>query len=72
MAGRKPAILPGEDVCGCVEIGRVPTEFETFARICECMYTQNSVGDSVCNKCHGDIYACDCPLAHSRRCEEKA
>jgi hypothetical protein len=32
------------------------------------MFKQNKHGDSVCNKCHGDIYSCECPLLHSRKC----
>lgn len=36
--------------------------------ICECMATQNASGDSVCRRCRGDIYACECPLEHSIRC----
>lgn len=37
-------------------------------KYCECMYTQNESGDSVCYRCHGDIYSCECPLIHSRMC----
>ncbi len=36
--------------------------------ICECMYIQNEVVDSVCKNCRGDIYGCDCLPIHSRKC----
>ncbi len=35
---------------------------------CECMFKQNERGDSVCNRCRGDIYSCECPLLHTRKC----
>jgi hypothetical protein len=39
--------------------------------VCECMYTQNSIGQAVCKQCFGDIYACECPLIHSVKCDNK-
>lgn len=39
--------------------------------ICDCMYEENELGQSVCRLCHGDVYACDCPLVHTRRCDEE-
>lgn len=68
---KTPMVYPGEEICGCVEIGRVPDDHELFAEICACMYTQDpETGDSVCRRCKGDIYACDCALAHSPKCKE--
>ncbi len=43
-------------------------KWSNLAKFCECMFKQNKYGDSVCNKCHGDIYSCECPLLHTRKC----
>ncbi len=41
--------------------------------ICPCMYTQNDhTGDCVCNRCHGDIYGCECPMIHTDICSERS
>ncbi len=39
--------------------------------VCECMCFQNENGDSVCIRCRGDIYSCECPLRHNPNCEKK-
>lgn len=38
--------------------------------ICECMFIEQSDGSSMCKRCRGDIYACECPMTHSIRCPE--
>lgn len=37
--------------------------------LCQCMFTEQSDGSSRCRQCGGDIYACECPVRHSIRCE---
>ena len=39
--------------------------------ICECMYTQDDLGQSVCGMCKGDIYACECSLTHTQQCDRE-
>lgn len=36
---------------------------------CECMTYQNESGDTVCRRCRGDWYGCDCPQVHSICCD---
>lgn len=36
--------------------------------LCPCMTIQQGDGSEMCVKCHGDIYACDCPLTHRANC----
>lgn len=38
--------------------------------ICPCMSIQQSDGSEACRICRGDVYACDCPMVHSIRCED--
>lgn len=38
--------------------------------ICDCMFELNSAGEYVCRICKGDIYGCECPLIHTKKCEE--
>lgn len=40
-------------------------------KLCECMYTQNENGDSVCKRCRSDIYSCECPFVHNFTCDER-
>ncbi len=42
--------------------------WSNLINFCECMFKQNEEGYSVCNRCHSDIYGCDCPLVHTRKC----
>ncbi len=43
--------------------------WSNLINFCECMFKQNEEGYSVCNRCHSDIYGCDCPLIHhTRKC----
>lgn len=37
--------------------------------ICACMVRQQRDGSEMCVRCHGDIYACECPLRHTVHCE---
>lgn len=32
------------------------------------MVEENDIGQSVCRKCKGDFYACDCPMIHVHSC----
>ena len=34
---------------------------------CSCITTTDRLGQTVCRRCHGDYFACECP-AHSVRC----
>lgn len=34
---------------------------------CSCMTFEDDLGQTVCKRCHGDFYACECPV-HTRRC----
>ncbi len=43
-------------------------KWSNLTKFCECMFKQNEHGDSVCNECRSDIYGCDCPLIHTRKC----
>lgn len=37
---------------------------------CVCMIKQQEDGSEMCLKCHGDFYACDCPLTHGITCPD--
>jgi hypothetical protein len=40
-------------------------------QVCECMVRQQEDGSEACVRCRGDIYACECPLAHSIKCPDR-
>lgn len=35
---------------------------------CECLVREGPNGETVCRKCNGDYYACECSTRHSIRC----
>lgn len=36
--------------------------------LCACMYKEDHLGQSVCKRCNGDVYGCECPYVHSILC----
>lgn len=54
-----------------VEIDIQPTVAPTLEP-CDCMAFQDpNTGDTVCKRCRGDWYGCDCPIVHTRKCPER-
>ena len=37
---------------------------------CDCMVRQNSSGNTVCRRCNGDWYSCECSTTHTLSCPE--